>query len=375
MFDVSVDTTGVVTFTLNYADDDFYTLNADGTQKVYDFRISVKKKSGHDLSPYLDDGIKDDGYAWVPGESKLTINQPSGNYEVKSNSTYVKFQHSIISSVVGGTINSSKYKINATNDETYQYRPADSDYVLKSVIVDGVNQDITKYPSSYVFSNINDNHTIDVVYAKEFDIITSKKGKGEITASIYSIPKGENRLISYMPASGWYTYSVTVDGIAIDLNTYPKEYMFKDINSDHNVVVEFKPHSSLTITDSIDVNETYWWSGEPTFLYKIEGYDTNNNHRMLHVYLKFTESTPIKNNRMTLSKQVTQLPAGNYTVSRVDVSRYFGTIDEVENGEVLTTEVAKVDTVGKNASVVYHSNRTRYDKFDHNDFETIALEE
>ena len=373
MFNVNISQeTGLITFEMKeryITSEVFY-----GEELI--FNIITKKKKGYDLSSYVGKYNTNDGdrkYAWVNGRASLSVGRPSNSYSINSNYTYVRFQHEIISSVVNGTITTSKSNIEATTTEIYSYSPKNSEYILQSVKVDGIEQNLEQYSSDYQFSNINDNHKIDVVYMREFDILTSKIGKGSVTESIYGIPEGEDRLVEYHAADGWFTYSVTVDGEEIDLSQYPTEYYFNDIDADHEVIVEFRTLTGLTIVDSIEVDETYWWSGEPTFLYRIEGTDYTNVERMLHVYLKFSTDTPIENNRMTLSKQVTNLPAGNYTVSRVDVSRYYGTIDSVVSGSKISAEVAIVNTIGQSAIVTYHSNRTRYDKFDHNDFSTIKF--
>ncbi|MBS5865934.1 MAG: hypothetical protein KIC37_06235, partial [Coriobacteriaceae bacterium] len=68
----------------------------------------------------------------------------------------------ITTSVTNGTIDPSCDAYKGDN-KTINYAPKDG-YKLKSVTVDGAEADISKYPSSYTFTNLDKNHKIAVVY-------------------------------------------------------------------------------------------------------------------------------------------------------------------------------------------------------------------
>ena len=79
-------------------------------------------------------------------------------------------EYSITTSVTNGTITDSTV-IPASGgddpddliDKTIEYSP-NPGYVLGSIVVDGIEIDITEYPTSYTFTNINTNHTIHVTF-------------------------------------------------------------------------------------------------------------------------------------------------------------------------------------------------------------------
>ncbi|MDU6012041.1 MAG: SHIRT domain-containing protein, partial [Slackia sp.] len=68
----------------------------------------------------------------------------------------------ITTSVTNGTIDPSCDAYKGDN-KTINYAPKDG-YELKSVTVDGAEVDISQYPSSYTFTNLDKNHEIAVVY-------------------------------------------------------------------------------------------------------------------------------------------------------------------------------------------------------------------
>lgn len=74
----------------------------------------------------------------------------------------------ITTSVEGGTIDPS-ITVNKGDSKTINYQPdkdSGENYVLVSVTVDGIDVDITKYPDSYMFEDIEEDHDIHVVYKK-----------------------------------------------------------------------------------------------------------------------------------------------------------------------------------------------------------------
>ena len=68
----------------------------------------------------------------------------------------------ITTSVTNGTIDPSCDAYKGDN-KTINYAPKDG-YKLKSVTVDAKEMDISKYPNSYTFTNLDKNHEIAVVY-------------------------------------------------------------------------------------------------------------------------------------------------------------------------------------------------------------------
>lgn len=72
--------------------------------------------------------------------------------------------YTIETSVSNGIIDSSIENRKSGSDYTINYQANDG-YELKQIIVDGKAVDITQYPTSYTFTALDANHTIEVVYS------------------------------------------------------------------------------------------------------------------------------------------------------------------------------------------------------------------
>ena len=79
--------------------------------------------------------------------------------------TYIKVAGLIETEVVNGTITPTDECFDYGGDKTIEYSPNEG-YILKSITVDGQEIDITKNPGQYIFSNVQDDHKIKVVYEK-----------------------------------------------------------------------------------------------------------------------------------------------------------------------------------------------------------------
>lgn len=343
-----------VTFNIkNPADASFY-------GKSYKFIIPCKKIKGYDVSVW---GNK------IPNNSSISTDRGT----VNSNTVYTSITHNITSSAVNGTITESQYGIGATENRTFTYSSADADkYVLEKIIIDGKETDITKYPSSYTFSNINDDHTIEVKYKRVYTITTSSDG-GNITETQKRINAGESRTISYQPNEGYYLRRLKVDGKEVDLKKYPKSYTFSDIDADHEIYAEFLPKPVLTIKKDISKEDIYFAHGTPTFLFKISGMDYLGEKQTYYASIQFTEED-IKNNRydtdgtyIQKNIQLQDINAGNYEVSEINVSRYSQVeITDIQGG-IISGEIAKINMDGQDASLTFVNERNRYDLYTHND--------
>lgn len=351
----NINVTGqTVTFDLkNTADPSFY-------GKSYKFTIPCRKIKGYDVSRWANK---------IPNNSSISTDRGTMN----SNTVYTSITHNIISSAVNGTITASQYGIGATGNRTFSYSPSDaSKYVLESLLVDGVNQDVDKYPSSYTFANINDDHTIAVKYKRVYTITTSTKG-GSITSTQKEIDAGKSRTIEYQPNDGYYLRRLMVDGKEVDLKKYPKSYTFSNISADHTIHAEFLPKPVLTIKKDIRQEDIYYAHGTPTFLFKISGTDYLGDNQTYYASIQFTQDD-INNGGYVSDGEYIQksirledINAGHYEVSEINVSRYSLTkIKDVQSG-VISDDKASVDMDGQDASVTFVNDRTRYDLYTHND--------
>ena len=179
----------------------------------------------------------------------------------------------ITTSVEHGTITETT-KVEVGSNKTINYSP-DSGYELKSIKVDGESISISTYENSYTFSDITEDHTIEVEYWKP--TITTKVKNGTITETS-DVDKGSNKTINYSPDSGYRLISVKVDGVSLDIDTYPNSYTFTNITEDHTIEVEYwKPtittqvtNGTITATSDVDAGSNKTVEYTPDTGYRLE---------------------------------------------------------------------------------------------------------
>lgn len=73
---------------------------------------------------------------------------------------------------------------------------------------------------------------------EKYNIETQVEG-GTIDSS-KEVTAGDEVSISYIPKEGYHLDSILVDGESVDISNYPTFYTFKNINSNHKIIVKFK---------------------------------------------------------------------------------------------------------------------------------------
>lgn len=136
-----------------------------------------------------------------------------------------------------GSIDDDVTGILPGDNVTISYQ-ADPGYDLETIRIDGEEVDPKAYPTSYPFTEILQDHTIEVIFVPSFTI-TTEVLHGTITDSITGIRTGEDAQITYSPDNGYTLQSVTVDGEEIDIKVYPSGYFFANITGDHTIKVVY----------------------------------------------------------------------------------------------------------------------------------------
>src|SRR5208337_4439922 len=150
-----------------------------------------------------------------------------------------------------GTISpSSAVTVNYGGSQTFSFAPA-TGYQVSSVLVDGT---AVTTASSYTFSNVSANHTINVSFAPATFTITPTAGaNGTISpSSAVTVNYGASQTFSFTPATGYQVSSVLVDGTAV---TTASSYTFLNVSANHTINVSFAP-ATFTITPTAGANGT-----------------------------------------------------------------------------------------------------------------------
>jgi len=114
---------------------------------------------------------------WNPTNSSAKVEFTDASGETTTNTIESPQMHlegyTIETSVIGGTIDPGK-AVRAHGDATINYAPLNHNYELKSIKVDGVEVSIEDFKNKYDFTNVTQNHTIEVVYVEYKDVIATK---------------------------------------------------------------------------------------------------------------------------------------------------------------------------------------------------------
>lgn len=129
-------------------------------------------------------------------------------------------------------------------DQTYQFI-ANPGYHIKELIIDGqtINQAIT---NSYTFDNVQNDHTIEVIYEiNKYTITSSVEGEGSITPlGEKQLNYGESQTYNLSITEGYYVDKIIIDNFMITdneiQNIINNGYIFSNIFNNHTIHVSYK---------------------------------------------------------------------------------------------------------------------------------------
>ncbi len=198
-------------------------------------KVEYAPKLGFHLKSVTIDGVVADINEYTIEYSFLDI-KDDHDIEV----VYESDVFNIDPNAINGTI-SKKTIAEYGSTKTIEYAPSEG-YHLVSVTVDGQVVDIEEHPTSYTFSDIKEDHVIEVVFEIDVFTITTYVKNGTITEST-SVKWGESKTIEYSPKEGYHLSSVVVDEEEQDLDVSKESHNFDNVVSDHEVEVVYKSNS------------------------------------------------------------------------------------------------------------------------------------
>jgi hypothetical protein len=151
--------------------------------------------------------------------------------------------------------------VNAGDSITYTITP-NAGYVVYSVLVDGTQKGgIT----SYTFSDVKANHTIDAYVRPITYTITASAGPGGSIShpGVNTVNSGSDMTFAITPNPGYHIDDVLVDGVSAGaVATYP----FSNVTDNHTISATFAANTGYTITASASGNGTISPSGSVSVL-------------------------------------------------------------------------------------------------------------
>jgi len=144
---------------------------------------------------------------------------------------------------VGGSISpSGTVTVNYGTDQIFTITP-DTGYHIKDVKVDGKSVGAV---STYTFTNVTSNHTIEAIFEPiTFTITASASAGGTITPSgTVNVNYGDSKTFTITPNSGYKISNVKVDGGSVgSVSSYP----FQNIISSHTIEATFEKEITQTV--------------------------------------------------------------------------------------------------------------------------------
>lgn len=118
--------------------------------------------------------------------------------------------------------------------------------------------------------------TVPIVYN-----IEAKAQNGTVSESNAQVEPGGEYKMTYQPNKNYEVKSVTVDGKEVDIQKYPSEYTFTNVNEDHSISVEFSKipkykidtkvtNGTIHKTKSVYRDKSYTVSYQPDEHYELE---------------------------------------------------------------------------------------------------------
>ena len=155
--------------------------------------------------------------------------------------------HSVTTSAVNGKITDTNLEIDEGDSYTVSYG-CDSDHRLQSLLIDGEPVDITRYPTSYTFSDLQEDHSIQAIFeVLPVYTVATTASNGSINDSL-TAKEHKPLTVSFFPQEHYVVDTLTVDGQIIPVTSDTSGYTFDDMTSDHTIDVTFKPVPAYTIT-------------------------------------------------------------------------------------------------------------------------------
>ena len=183
----------------------------------------IVPNEGYDLDALFVDGER------VAPTSSYSFENVVGNHTIRPLFSILEYRITA-SSNEGGAVSPESIIVEYGSDVTVSIAP-DECHHLDSLIVDGQSMTLS---SSYIFTNVTDNHDLRAVFAmNEFLITASTAENGQITPSGASaVNCGESITYNIIPNAGYYLDSLYVDGESV---IPVLSYTFSNVVENHNI--------------------------------------------------------------------------------------------------------------------------------------------
>jgi hypothetical protein len=210
--------------------------------------------AGYRVADVLVDG------ASVGARTSYTFTNVAGPHTISASFTLDVYSITAAADVNGTITPSGPITVHKGASQTFTITP-DPGYQVRSVIVDGANRGAI---TTYTFTNVTANHTINAYFKVIIYTITASAGTGgSISPGTSILNIGASQTYTMTPTAGYHMADVLVDGASVGAVT---AYAFSSINANHTISATFAANPAYTITASAGPNGTISPSGVSTVL-------------------------------------------------------------------------------------------------------------
>lgn len=365
-----------------------YKLTSDNAYANKDLDSSVKYKILNNSDTYiysttdrnLDSNISS-VYALLDGKNKIEQTYTWDGLTAASNVMFnrpeqIKVYHKITTAVEHGTIDPGVSNLIDDARKEIKYSP-DENYKLKSVTVDGKSVDISKYPTSYTFEKIREDHDIKVVYDKiQWKVTFDSKG-GAPTPDTQTVENKGKATKPSNPTKDGYEFkhwvkkgtsdvydfnSEVTSNVDLEAVWTPIQYKINYVlnldgaKNDPSNPSTYKKTDDISFKNAISPDSDKYtflgWYEDANFTKKIDG--ISNRTGDVTVYAKWKEE-----------KEPEPTPEPEPENAKYKVEHYKETEDgkyELVSSDTLTGEVDSTVTATPNTYTGYKENTTHKDR-------------
>jgi hypothetical protein len=329
------------------------------------YTITYAAKDGYYIESVTNNGTSVDLTKYP---SSIVISNPTSDNTVTITANEY---YSVTTSKTGsGTITGSSTKIKKGESYKVDYKQA-AGYYLAQVLVNGNKVDRTAYASSYTFSNISENNTIDVTFNK-LHILTVKadsNNAASIAWSNTSVEDNESSTLTVLNTEqdSYYITDIQLNGTSLGAdaiessNTTGYTYNLTDILQDYTATVTTKAYASYSLqgtgtehvtvnTNDVDLNKVK--EGESVEV----TYTPDEGYRIVEFYVNDTDlSNEILDDGLSLKHTFT---GGEDANVKLIVKRYYNLTYSITNGSFTNSPAYILE--GDTVTVKYNGASNTY---------------
>jgi hypothetical protein len=211
--------------------------------------FTITPNTDYHVADVLVDGVS------VGAVTSYTFTAVSANHTISASFAIDTYTITATAGANGSISPSGAVSVSAGANQSFTITP-DPGYHVADVLVDGVSVGAV---TSYTFTNVTANHTIDASFAIDTYTITATAGaNGSISPSgAVSVSAGANQSFTITPDPSYHVADVLVDGVSVGAVT---SYTFTNVQANHTISASFAI-DTYTITASVGANGSISPSG------------------------------------------------------------------------------------------------------------------